>query len=257
MNSYPPVKPVSEDYFLEVGKGNVPGVSFTALVARNATCESASFEDLWGGGELAVPELVMVYPVIAETWEIVSESANDTSAGTGARTVFIQSLDINLLPQVQVVTLNGTTPVALTGEHYRPNGIFILTAGSVETNDGIVVLRASGGGAARNVALAGIGRSHDTHFTVPSDKDAFLLTTQILFPKDGSGQFRNQFRASTPDSAWNTGSNINPYQNSISFPFASLPQLPGGSDLRLQVKVDSGLRDVTTIFETILVDKSL
>lgn len=246
------------DFRLEVQRGNISGVSLTASVARNSLVGSGQFEDLWGGGSLSVPELAMTYPTAPEVWEVVSTDANDTDGGTGARTLFIQSLDGNLLEQSQSVTLNGTTPVQLTGTHFRPKGIFVLTAdqSATGTNIGNIILRVSGGGSARNIALSGIGRSHDTHFTVPADKDGFFLSTQILFPKNGSGKFMNQFRLSGADSAWNTGSVLSPYQNNVPFPFESLPLLPGGSDLRLRSRSDSGQIDVTTIFELYLVDKT-
>jgi hypothetical protein len=91
---------------------------------------------------------------------------------------------------------------------------------------------------------------------VPANKDGYFLSTQILFPKNGSGKFMNQFRLSGADSAWNTGSVLSPYQNNVPFPFESLPLLPGGSDLRLRSRSDSGQIDVTTIFELYLVDKT-
>lgn len=252
-----PTNPTPKDFRLEVQRGNVPGVSLTASVARNSLVGSGQFEDLWGGGNLSVPELTMVYPTAPEVWEVVSTDANDTDGGTGARTLFVLSLDGDLLEQSQSVTLNGLTPVQLTGTHLRPVGIFVLTAdqSATGTNIGEIILRVSGGGNARNIALSGIGRSHDTHFTVPANKDGFFLSTQILFPKGGSGKFMNQFRTSGVDAAWNTGSVLSPYQNNVPFPFESLPSLPGGSDLKLQSISDSGSIDVTTIFELYMVDK--
>jgi len=257
MSKIIPAVPQVKDFRLEVQRGNIPGVSLTAAVARNSLTGSVQFQDLWGGSTLLVPELTMTYPTSTEVWEVVSTSADDTGGGAGARTLFILSLDGNRLTQSQSVTLNGTTPVALTGTHFRPGGIFVVTAdqAATGTNVGTIILRVSGGGAARNIALPGIGRSHDTQFTVPADKDGFFLSTQILFPKNGSGKFMNQFRTSDADAAWNTGSVLSPYQNNVPFPFESLPLLPGGSDLRLQAISDSGDIDVTTIFELYLVDK--
>lgn len=246
---------IPKNFKFEVAKGNVPGNEYKVVVARNPSTESTAFEDLWGGGELPVPELNMVYPTTAETWEIVSDSADDAAAGAGTRDIAIASLDENLLEQLQIVTMNGTTPVTLTGTHLRPDGMLSLSSGANGNNVGLLTLRVSGGGNARNIALPNIGRSHDCHYTVPSDKDAYILTTQILFPKDGSGKYMNQFRPSTADASWVTGSVLLPYQDSISFPFESLPKILGGNDVRLQVQSDSGARDVTTIFELLLVDK--
>lgn len=245
------------DFKYEVAKGNIEGHSFVAIVARNPSVESSEFEDLWGGGELPVPEKAMVFPTAPETWEIVSDNANDTSTGSGARTAVVLSLDENKLEQFQIVTLNGTTPVTLTGTHFRADSVLMSTAGATGVNEGTIVLRVSGGGNARNIVLPGVGRSHDGQYTVPLDKDAYILTTQILYPKDGSGLFRNPLKPDAADSSWISGSVLSPYQNSITFPFESSPKVLGGTDLRLEVKADSGVLDVTTIFELLLVDKSL
>ncbi len=246
---------IPKNYKFEVAKGNVPGEEYKVVVARNPSTESTAFEDLWGGGELSIPELTMIYPTVPEVWELVSDNVNDTDGGIGSRTVAVSSLDENLLEQLQTVTLNGTTPVTLTGTHLRPDGVLSITSGSHGNNVGLITLRVQGGGNARNIMLPGLGRSHDCHYTVPSDKDAYILTTQILFPKDGSGKYMNQFKPSDANASWVTGSVLLPYQDSISFPFESLPLTPGGTDLRLQVISDSGMRDITTIFELLLVDK--
>lgn len=235
------------DYLTEVRKGNVSGASLDAVVCRNPAAGTTA-EDLWGAGG------TMVYPTAAEAWELVSDNANDTAAGTGMRTVLVQSRDGNGDTQLQTVTMNGTTPVALTGTHFRPAGIFGLTAGSTGYNEGTITLRSVTGSNPRNVMLPTVGRSHDTHYTVPAGKTAQILTTQILFPKDGSGQFMNMFRTNDADSAWQTGSVLRLYQNNVPFPFESRPPLTERSDLRLMAASDTGEIDVTVIFELLLLD---
>lgn len=244
--SYPSINGrMPRDFFTDVADGLIEGESLFAVVARNPTV-GQNFEDCWGeGGE-------MVYPTSAETWEIVSDDVADTSAGTGARTVLVLSLDENLLEQTQVVTLNGTTAVTLTGTHLRPDAIIALTAGSAESNVGTIRLQVSGAGDVRNIMLPDIGRSHDTHFTVPANKTAKILTTLILYPKGGAGTFRNRFRLNDTDAAWVTGSVLSMYQNIVPFNFESRPSLPPGTDLNLQVKSDTGQLDVTVLFEMIL-----
>jgi len=240
--------PIPRDYKFEVADGNVEGESLTAIVSRNASF-GTTFEDVWGEGG------VMVYPTAAETWEIVSDNAADSAAGTGARTIFVTSLDDSVLVQTQTVTMNGTTPVTLTGTHFRPQSIIALTAGSNETNVGKITLRVSGGGNVRNVVLPDLGQSQDAHFTIPANQTGKILTTLILYPKDGSGVFRNRFRSSlAADSAWVTGSMLPMYQNIVPFGFESLPLAASGLDIQLQVKSDSGILDASVLFEVLLKD---
>jgi hypothetical protein len=82
---------------------------------------------------------------------LVSASANDTAAGTGARTVQITYYDAALTgPYTEIVTLNGTTPVNTVATNICfIEELRVLTVGSGGSNAGIVSLKAAtaGGGA--------------------------------------------------------------------------------------------------------------
>jgi hypothetical protein len=79
---------------------------------------------------------------------VVSANANDTSAGTGARTVRIKYLDQNLNgPYTETITLNGVTPVNTVNTNICYIESFeVLTAGSGGVNAGIISLKAATGG---------------------------------------------------------------------------------------------------------------
>jgi len=62
--------------------------------------------------------------------EIVSSSADDTAAGTGARTVEIHYLDVNGVEQELNITLNGTTPVSLGTVCHYVNFTHVSSVGS-------------------------------------------------------------------------------------------------------------------------------
>jgi len=123
------------NFMLEVVKGNVPGHSAINKFGQNPAVATTG-EDVWsGGGTYAF------YPTTAQNMEILSDSANDTAAGTGARTVQVFGLDENWEEATETVILNGTTPVALTNTYIRMFRAVVLTAGSVETNDGNLIVR--------------------------------------------------------------------------------------------------------------------
>jgi len=89
-------------------------------------------EDVWDG------EGAYSWPSVAAAMTISSSSANDTSDGTGARTVRVMGIDDDEdWEEVSVdLTLSGQTPVAITPDLLRVFRGFVLTAGSVGTNDG-------------------------------------------------------------------------------------------------------------------------
>ena len=121
---------------------------------------TTTFQDVWGGGG------VMVLPTGAETYELVSANANDTAAGTGARSVLVETLDASGIIQSQIVATNGGT-ATVTGTHTFPRSIIVIDSGSNQTNVGDITLQVAGGGNVRSVIIADEGLSKDSHYKVP------------------------------------------------------------------------------------------
>lgn len=228
------------DFFVEVAKGNVPGHALFTLVARNPAVGNTE-EDIWGvGGKL-------VYPLIGEQWELVSDSTNDTSAGTGARSVNVFYLDDNYVRQEEIVILNGTSAVAMVATNaFRTRTIAVATAGSGDENDGDITLQVVSGGNPRNRALAGKNNDQDCHYTVPAGVTAFPIFIYEEINKnedivieyqitDGTSQiFRTLFLSSI-------------YQNTNPVPFAAPPiPLLEKSDVRIRA-VSSNLAAAPSI----------
>lgn len=161
---------------LEIAKGNIAGHSIVDVFGRNPDIGTATDpEDVWGGGG----DYTGFPTGSAETMEIASSSANDTSAGTGARTVRVSGLIDGSGAAVadQDVTLNGTSQVSLgAGTYIRASKIVVLTAGSGGENAGTLTLRHTTT-TANIFAVMPVSANH-THiavYTVP------LATTLYLF----------------------------------------------------------------------------
>lgn len=110
-------------------------------------------------------------PVYAtgEPLEILSSSANDTAAGTGARTVQIIYIDTDGSIDSETVTLNGITGVNLTDTAVaRVLDIHCLTFGSGGTNAGTITVQVDPGGATRMTIPVGHNRAAPGRFTVPT-----------------------------------------------------------------------------------------
>lgn len=71
-----------------------------------------------------------VYPAAATVMEVSSSSANDTAAGTGARTILVVGLDANYNSISETVTLNGQTAVNTVNSYLRITYTELLTTGS-------------------------------------------------------------------------------------------------------------------------------
>lgn len=140
-----------------------PNIRRMAALGNNPSIDTTSTpETVWPGGGL--------YPfqATAQSLEVVSASAADAAAGTGARTVVMTLLDATYAESTLTVTLNGLTAVAITGGPYlRINFFIVLTAGSGATNAGDLSVRVAGGGTTIGLIQAGTSFMRQAVFTVP------------------------------------------------------------------------------------------
>lgn len=102
------------------------------LSGLNADVDLATAEDVWAAGGL------VTFPAAAAATTVKSSDANDTAAGTGARTVRVRGLTSGFKEAYEDATMNGTSAVALTNQFLRVWSIEVLTAGSGGANAGTI-----------------------------------------------------------------------------------------------------------------------
>ena len=237
---------------ISIGEGKVTGHVLEQITGISPQVTNAAFTDIWNTGG------TMVFPTAGETWEILSDDANDTSAGTGARTVVVISLDTNYDRQTEIVTMNGTTPVALTGTHFRTHQALVLTAGSNEVNVGELTIRVSGGGNVRAKILADNGTAYNSQYTVPAGKSVFTLQIVLTTPKGEDALIRTRARAFRTDPSLFSPGFINAYQNTVVFPITGIQRLPEKTDIWLQAQsTNAGPIRITGVFSFLLVDNTV
>lgn len=115
---------------------------------------------------------------------VSSASANDTSAGTGARTVRIYGVNSAFAAVTEDKTLNGQTGVAITTGMMSINKIEVLTAGSGGVNAGIIYVGTGTVTAGKPAVVHGVmaaGRNMTTSFiyTVPSGYSLLMLSLDV------------------------------------------------------------------------------
>lgn len=149
---------------------------------RNNDIDTASPEDIWAGGG------TRVFLSSAETIEVVSDDVNDTSDGTGARTVQLQGLDSNYKFIEETITLNGTSVVTSTKSYLRVYRSYVVTAGSSGSNEGTITFdpTSSGSGSRQALIELGDGQTLISHFTVPAGYTAYMVGGQLgVTARDG------------------------------------------------------------------------
>jgi hypothetical protein len=114
------------------------------------------------------------YLAAAETLQVSSSDADDTAAGTGARTILLEGLDTNKAELTETVTLNGASSVETTNAFFRLSRVSVITAGTSLTNEGLISVKDNADVVTLGQIVAGRGQSQMAFWTVPADRTAFV-----------------------------------------------------------------------------------
>lgn len=173
--------------------GLVPGASAIAQFGRNPDIDTGTVpEDIWGGDGVYPG-----FPITAggmpysELLEVLSSSALDTAAGTGARRVRIWGLGATGKELIEFVDLNGTTPVPTVNQFTRVYVAEVTTTGSTNLNQGTITVRHATTESNIFATMApGENRDMLCTYTVPSDSVAYLRQLNLLLLSGASGAIR-------------------------------------------------------------------
>ena len=114
---------LTEPFELQVSRGQITGHRAVTVFGYNPDVDTARVT-VW-------PHTgIIPLPAAALQLKVSSSSADDTAAGTGARTVYVAGLDANHNEIEEIVTLNGQTAVLTTQSFLHINNAYVATAGS-------------------------------------------------------------------------------------------------------------------------------
>lgn len=171
---------INADFLIEAAKGNVPGHCLLAIAGTNADVDSSSPETIWLNGGLFTP------PTVAGVVTIVSTSALDTAAGTGAREVTVMGLDATGAEQTVAYSTLGTTDVVSTELWSAINEVYVSDAGALGENQGtitgVVTLQTMFG------ISPGTNQTALGFATVPLGKKGFVLDYSVSQSNQSSSE---------------------------------------------------------------------
>lgn len=167
----------NEDFSLQVARGQVQGHQSVIVFGYNPDIDTTE-ESVWPDGS-TVP-----HPTSASILKVSSSSANDTSAGTGARTVYIEGIDSGYNVMSEIVTLNGQTAVNTQNQYRFVNNMYVVTVGSSGHNEGdinvgIGVVTAGVPATLYDLIGATFNNRTTAHYMVPAGYTGYM--TQGLF----------------------------------------------------------------------------
>lgn len=181
----------NEPFELQVARGFIEGHRTVIVFGYNGDVDTSEVT-VW-----PLPSII-AHPAAALQMKVSSTSANDTSAGTGARTVVIQGLDANYVEISETVTLNGQTEVLTAQSFFRINYAYVATAGSTNSAAGDIyfgtgTVTAGVPATVYNIIKYDFNNTVTGHYTVPAGYTGYL--SQGLFSAgqaSGSTQVRGR-----------------------------------------------------------------
>lgn len=166
-------KGLYEPFELQVARGQIALHESFQVFGYNPDVDTPE-ESVWPAGG-TVP-----HPTVASVLKISSSNANDTSAGTGARTVFIEGLDSSYAVVSETVILNGQTAVNTTNSYLYVNKFYVVTVGSGGENAGNI--NAGTGTVTSGVPavlydIIAVGHNNRTtgHYCVPAGYTGYMV----------------------------------------------------------------------------------
>jgi hypothetical protein len=163
----------NEVFGLQVSRGQIQGHTAVIVFGYNPDVDTAE-ESVWPDGG-TVP-----HPTVASVLKVSSSSANDTSAGTGARTVYIEGLNGDYAVVSETVILNGQTAVNTVNSYLYVNAFYVLTVGSGGANAGDInvgtgVVTAGVPAVLYDIIATGYNNRTTGHYCVPAGYTAYMV----------------------------------------------------------------------------------
>lgn len=243
----------SVPFFLDAARGFFPEIKYNKKFGRNSNIDTGtangngSFEDVWNGGNLYTGQPVSG---TATTLEIASDNANDTAAGTGARTVLIQGLDADYNEIEETIILNGTSAVTTVNSYWRQSKAKVLTAGSAGWNIGEITSHWTGTPA--QIFMVMPARANQTAIccdTVPAGKIRIIygLSAEMARANGSAGSANVRFLTRRENQVFRTDINA---EITNSLKYESLPDtyivIPEKTDLKWSVDEVSDNNTIVT-----------
>lgn len=247
----------TQDYLIEVQRGNVPGVSMVHKFGRNDAVPNGSWAFVNLSGFTA-------WPLSAATTVRVKAGgdAADTAAGAGAREVTVQGIDSNFAETSEAIATAGASASSATSTSFwRVHRAWVSSAGTYgAANTAAIDIENSGGGT--DLIQIGVeeGQSQFAGWTVPASKTAYLLYLHISADGLKPADIRVFTRADIDDASAPVASKrLKLFFDGIAGAMRYLPKgpeliIPAKSDIWVEARGSGALTEVSANFELLIID---
>lgn len=242
----------NEAFALQVSRGQVQGHTAISVFGYNPDIDITE-ESVWPDGG-TVP-----HPTVASVLKISSSSANDTSAGTGARTVFIEGLDGDYNVVSETVTLNGQTAVNTTKSYLYVNSFYVVTAGSGGENAGNInagtgVVTAGVPAVLYDIIATGYNNRTTGHYCVPAGYTGYLVTGLFSVGQlSGSTSVTGFLKQHGPEGISRVGAVSTLNNGSVQYDFSMPYKIPEKNCIGATAIGSSANNSATSFFNIVLI----
>ncbi len=237
---------------LYVGSDRIQGHSVVHKYGHNLDVNN-SYETVWStGGEYS-------YLTSPTVLKISSGNTNDTSSGTGARTVLVQGLNADYGEIEEIVTLNGQTAVNTSKEYFRVFRMIIQTTGSGKENAGIIYAGTGTvtSGVPANIYAAIPATYNQTMmavYTVPANKTAYV--TMFYAQPDSQSAFQTQLLCADESGIFKVRNQLHAFQSQALFTYRPYLKLEEKQDIEIRAKAGIANVEFAGGFSLILIDNN-
>ena len=248
---------------LAIAQGLIPGISHINKYGRNPDCGQAASatavnigRSIWDGGIAGAVN--WLEPTVSRIHQLKSTDVNDTSAGTGARTVMIYGLDKNYAFFNETLTLNGTTDVP-TSSFTMIYRMRVMSAGSTGWNEGTITIKADTDNTITAQITIGNNQTLMTQFMIPASMKGYMTNFSGTLKKTGGvAKFADIFLMSKAfGEVWRvreSGSLASDGQNKFSHPFAPEKVFEEKEIIELVANPSADGQDVSGSYDLILIN---
>lgn len=251
----------STEWFQRVADGLVSGYSLVHKFGAS-TAVSTSYVPLTALATIWQPTAATTVRIKA------GGNANDTAAGTGARSVTVEGLDSSFARATETIATNGASASSSTSTSFiRIDKAYVETAGAYKgVNAGTITIEITAGGT--DVISIPSGESHSTFgfYAIPINYKAWLLTFSVTSDTTKITDVRVRTLGNTNDTTvpvcpTHTISNV----RGIAQAFSRRSETPrlitptnrlAPMDFYIEAKVNSGTSTASCYFELLLKDIS-
>jgi hypothetical protein len=242
----------TEDFGLQVARGQVEQHTVRHIFGFNPDVDSAAEETIWTPGGIYTSSDTAIAMTVS------SSSADDTSSGTGARTVYILGINGDGSEVSEIITLNGQTAVTTTKMYTDIQTVTVLTAGSGGVNAGKIYV-GSGTVTAGVPAVVygeidtGENQSLSGHLRIPAGYTGFLIKGSISSGSATNGYLTGKLKLRMPDGIRLTAAIVTLYTGTAEFDFKYPIKIPAGATIYANAKTTKDNEAVASYFQVLLI----